>query len=80
MVKKYFYSRVRHYYGYWCCSLGYYRMLSGLTQTELGEAVGLTKNSISSIELGHTVPSVKFALRISEIFGLKVDQLFWEEL
>ena len=41
----------------------------GLTQQELGGAVGRTKSFISQIEKGHAMPSLKTLVKIAEVLG-----------
>lgn len=53
-----------------------YRLRNNLTQAQLGQEVGLSKNSISSIELGTFLPSVRTALQFCLLFGCKFEDLF----
>jgi putative transcriptional regulator len=46
------------------------------TQQELADSVGVTRQTIVSIEGGRYNPSVGLALRIAEQFGLAVETLF----
>jgi putative transcriptional regulator len=48
----------------------------GLTQQELAEAAGVSRQSIISIERGRYVPSLPLALRFAEIFGCPIEELF----
>lgn len=52
------------------------RKQKGVTQLELAEAVGVTRQTIISIEKGNYVPSVLLALKISQYFDTEVEQLF----
>jgi len=47
-----------------------------MTQQELADRVGVTRQTILSIERGRYNPSVGLALRISEVFGVPVEDLF----
>jgi len=47
-----------------------------LTQQELAEKVGVTRQTIISIEKGKFKPSVELALRLARILGVSVEQLF----
>ena len=47
-----------------------------ITQEQLAEAVGVTRQTIISIEKGNYVPSVLLALKLATFFNLPVDQLF----
>jgi putative transcriptional regulator len=53
------------------------RSAKGITQAELGKAVGVSRQSIISIERGHYIPSLPLALRIAGFFKLPTDSLFW---
>jgi putative transcriptional regulator len=48
----------------------------GLTQEELAEAVGVSRQTIISIEKGKYIPSVALALKIAGYFSLKVEDIF----
>lgn len=50
-----------------------------LSQTELADAVGVSRQTISSIETGQYVPSALLAFRLAAAIGVPVDQLFWLE-
>jgi putative transcriptional regulator len=51
-----------------------------MTQSELGAAIGLTRQTVAAIEQRRYSPSLEAAFRIARLFGLTVDQLFqWEE-
>ncbi len=53
-----------------------FRAKKGITQEELALAVGVTRQTVIAIEKGNYTPSVLLALRISDFFGAKVEQLF----
>ena len=53
-----------------------YRTLRGLTQGQLAKAVGVSRQSINSIERGKYIPSLPLALRFAETFGCTVEDLF----
>lgn len=50
-----------------------------LSQTELANAVGVSRQTISSIETGQYVPSALLAFRLAAAIEVPVDQLFWLE-
>ena len=50
-----------------------------LSQTDLARAVGVSRQTISSIEVGQYTPSTLLALRIAAVFGRPVEELFWIE-
>lgn len=53
-----------------------YRRSHDLTQEELAERVGVTRQTILSIERGRYNPSVGLALRIARAFGVPVEAIF----
>lgn len=50
---------------------------SGLTQAELAEAAGVTRQTIIAIERGGYAPSVALALVLAEALATPVERLFW---
>lgn len=54
-----------------------YRARDRLSQQELAERIGASRQTIALIERGDYSPSVVLALKISEVFGAKVETLFW---
>lgn len=52
------------------------RQKAGLTQVELAEKVGVTRQTIIAIEKGDYTPSVALALRLAKVFKLSVEDLF----
>ena len=52
------------------------RQLHSMTQQELADRVGVTRQTIHSIEKGRYNPSVGLALRIAAVFGVAVEDLF----
>lgn len=50
---------------------------ANMSQTELAEAVGVTRQTISSIETGQYCPSTLLAFLIAERLGKRVDELFY---
>lgn len=53
------------------------RAKQGLNQQELGSRVGASRQTISLIERGDYNPSITLALRISQVFGVPVEQVFY---
>ena len=47
-----------------------------MTQQELAEKVGVTRQTIFSIEKGKFKPSVELALKLAQVLGVSVEQLF----
>jgi putative transcriptional regulator len=51
-----------------------------MTQAELGEAIGMTRQTIIAIEQGRYSPSLESAFRIARVFKVGVEEVFrWEE-
>ena len=50
--------------------------MGGITQQELADRVGVTRQTILSIEKGKYTPSVALALRVAEVFDVSVETLF----
>lgn len=47
-----------------------------LTQGELAERIGVTRQAVNSIELGKYVPSTELALKMARVLGKRVEELF----
>jgi putative transcriptional regulator len=47
-----------------------------LSQGDLAEAIGVTRKTINTIEVGRFVPSTLIALRIARHFGVPVEAIF----
>lgn len=48
----------------------------GWTQQELADAVGVSRQSINSIERNRYVPSLELALKFAHVFGCSTDEIF----
>ena len=48
----------------------------GWTQQELADAVGVSRQSINSIECDRYVPSLPLALMFARVFGCTTDAIF----
>ena len=53
-----------------------HRLRRGLSQQELADAVGVSRQSINSIERGRYTPSLPLALRFARLFGCATEELF----
>jgi len=53
-----------------------FRIKRGVTQIELAEAVGVSRQTIIAIEKGNYDPSVCTALKIASFFGAAVEDIF----
>jgi putative transcriptional regulator len=47
-----------------------------MTQQQLGQRIGVTRQTLNAIELGKYSPSLEAAFRIAEVFGLPLEQVF----
>ena len=52
------------------------RVSRGLTQEELAEKLGVSRQTVNSIEKNRYVPSTVLALKLSKIFECAVNDLF----
>ena len=52
------------------------RAEKGWSQGELAEQVGVSRNSVNSVENGTFDPSLPLAFRIAHAFGLTVEEVF----
>ena len=50
-----------------------------VTQEELAEAVGVTRQTIISLENGRYNASLQLAFRIAGFFGKAIEEIFWLE-
>lgn len=50
-----------------------------LTQEDVAQRVGVTRQTIISIEKGNYVPSVLLALKLAATFGVPVEEVFQYE-
>lgn len=55
------------------------RKEKGITQQELAEKIGVTRQTIIAIEKGNYIPSVLLALKMSAYFNKSVNDLFSHE-
>ena len=52
------------------------RAIIGMTQQQLAEAVGVSRQTINAIETKKYVPSTVLALKIARTFGKPVEEVF----
>ena len=55
------------------------RTVAGLSQGELGKALGVSRQTINSIENGRYLPSLPLALAIARNFETSVEDIFISE-
>ena len=46
------------------------------TQEHVAELVGVTRKTVNTVETGKFVPSTVLALKLAQVFGLTVEELF----
>jgi putative transcriptional regulator len=50
-----------------------------MSQAELGQRIGVTRQTIAAIEAGKYSPSLEAAFRIAHVFGVPLGEVFqWE--
>jgi putative transcriptional regulator len=52
------------------------RAIQDITQQQLADAIGVSRNTINSIESGKYIPSTVLALKIARYFGKPTDAIF----
>ena len=50
-----------------------------MTQQELADRIGVTRQTVNAIELGKYSPSLEVAFQIAEVFKVPLDQVFQYE-
>ena len=51
-----------------------------MTQAELGQRIGVTRQTVAAIEQGKYSPTLETAFRIADVFGVGLDEVFrWAE-
>lgn len=55
------------------------RVERDLSQAQLAELVGVTRQTIGLIEAGDYNPTLKLCLAICKALGKTLDELFWED-
>ncbi len=55
------------------------RAILNITQQELADKVGVSRQTINSLETERYVPSTVLALKIAEVFGKTVNEIFFLE-
>ncbi|MCG9899241.1 MAG: helix-turn-helix transcriptional regulator [Sediminibacterium sp.] len=52
------------------------RAIHNLTQEELAQKIGVSRQTINALEANKYVPSTVLALKLSQLFGKSVNDLF----
>ncbi len=55
------------------------RAQKDMTQAQLAQAVGATRQTINAIEKGEYNPTIRLCRAICRVLGKTLDELFWEE-
>ena len=55
------------------------RAMHDLTQQELAERLGVSRQTVNAVELGKYVPSTMLASKMARLFGCSVEELFQPE-
>jgi putative transcriptional regulator len=55
------------------------RVEKGLSQQDLADIVGATRQTVGLIESGKYNPSLNLCIKIARTLDKTLDQLFWEE-
>lgn len=50
-----------------------------MSQQQLADAVGVTRQTINAIERGDYNPTIRLCLSICRVLGRTLDELFWED-
>ncbi|ESU24255.1 transcriptional regulator [Flavobacterium enshiense DK69] len=52
------------------------RAIANMTQAELAEKIGVSRQTINAIEAGKFVPSTVLALKLAKLFERSVNEIF----
>lgn len=52
------------------------RAILNITQAELAERIGVSRQTINTIEAGKYIPSTVLALKLAKVFRATVDEVF----
>jgi len=55
------------------------RAAKDMSQKDVAEAVGVTRQTINAIENGDYNPSINLCIAICRVLDKTLDQLFWED-
>lgn len=53
------------------------RLKAGLSQQELADKLGVSRQTINAIEKGDYNPTIKLCIGICRVLGLTLNDLFW---
>ena len=55
------------------------RAAKDMSQADLAQAVGVSRQTINSIEKGDYNPTIKLCIAICKVLDKTLDELFWEQ-
>ena len=55
------------------------RARAGLSQQELADRLGVSRQTVNAIEKGDYNPTIRLCIGICRVLGLTLNDLFWEE-
>ncbi len=55
------------------------RAAKDLSQQELADLVGVSRQTVSAIEKGDYNPTIRLCIAICRVLGKTLDELFWDE-
>ena len=55
------------------------RLRAGLSQQQLAERVGVSRQTVNAIEKGDYNPTIRLCVGICKALGMTLNDLFWEE-
>ena len=64
--------------GYMVKNLRKLRLSRNMSQQQLADAVGVSRQTINAIEKGDYNPTIKLCVAICRTLGKTLDELFWE--
>ena len=60
-------------------NLALLRNIRGLTQEEVAEVIGISRQSYSKWEQGETIPDIEKCARLAEFYGVSIDSLVHQD-
>ena len=51
-----------------------------MSQEAFGELLGVSRSMINNYESGQSSPQIDFLLRLSELIGISIDRVFYQEI
>ena len=55
------------------------RAAKGMSQKDVADALGVTRQTINAIESGDYNPTIRLCIAICRLLGKTLDELFWED-